>query len=187
MHRRACHDVRAALLAAYAAVNEDRELRVEATCPVHGVTRSVPWKPASRDIRINEALPESPDNTSTADPLYRPDVVIYRDDGRVDLIIEIRHRHEIPPEKVDYYARRHFDWIEVVATDVQSTSDRLIARQHSFPMPCCVGEPVLIDTAAVPFPEAPLLAAQVPSGVHAVGRTPWGTGVAWNGRGWREL
>lgn len=186
VHRQACHDVKAKLLAAYAA-DDDPGVQIEATCPIHGQSRTVLWNPSSRDIRIDKALPKSAILGET-DPLYRPDIVVYRNDGRVDLIIEIRHRHEILPEKVDYYARRGFEWIEVMAKDINTMSRRLVARQHSFAMPCCAdADKHFAGANRTRRAKSLTQSAPFAVGTHAIGHTPWNSTVVWNGRRWREL
>ena len=186
-HRRACHDVKATLLASYAAADDDPGVSIEATCPIHGPTRTVRWNPSSRDIRIDQTLPKSAILGET-DPLYRPDIVVYRNDGRVDLIIEIRHRHEISPEKVDYYARRGFEWIEVMAKDINTMSRRLVARQHSFAMPCCAdADKHFAGANRTRRAESLTQLAPFSVGTNAIGHTPWNSTLVWNGRRWREL
>lgn len=180
-HRRACHDVKAMLLAAFLSKETDGQVEIEATCAIHGKTRRVPWKPATKDVRINQSLPNHKD-TNESDSRYRPDIAVYREDGRVDLIIEIRHRHEIAQDKIDYYTSRNFEWIEVLAADVDSIVDRLRARQHGFAMPCCAG--LLARESSDRSGIAALSAVVCRRG--AVGITPWGGRLEFDGRRWRE-
>ena len=187
VHRRACHDVKAALMCALGCDEVDQGLHIEVTCAIHGQTRLIPWRPSSREIRIDQVLPKSTRSTDTP-VFYRPDVVVFDNEGRVDLIVEIRHSHEISQAKIDYFAQCGFDWIEVLASDIDATTRTLRARRHAFAMPCCANPPIALKrelplTTRSPLPDA----LSIRENTRALGRTPWGTILAWDGRRWRDL
>lgn len=139
-HRRACHEVKEAVLRA---IMTGSPVHLELECPDHRYRNRVKWiPPHGSKVTINRKA--SPTDR-------RPDVLVENPAGQVDLAIEIFRSHAMTSEKAADFELNGFRWVEIEIQKLRNLFLKpWVARAHggNFGELQCCAEAKARDQAA---------------------------------------